>query len=176
MYRDILTTSKSLYRLAYTLPSIWMMYKLGSLSAFFTDKAVESMGLHGGSYRVRLRTNIDFGIIMNCLLMSEYRKFRESGIDVAAVRYEDLIANPRQALTRILEYCHLPVDLVDEGLRGLEVDSQRNSVLAKSVIGNMPAPPNPDRENLDRLNKMLADHNLPLIGEECYLEGTITSS
>jgi hypothetical protein len=174
MYRDVVKNSKSLYRMAYSLPSVFLTYKLGHLSGAFTELAMESMGLDGRDYHYRFQDNFDLGIILNCLIMGIYVDLRKKGgDDVVGIRYEDLVGQPRECLGRILEYCRLPAELVEPGLRGLEVDSQRNSVIAKSIIGGI-AEPELTAESIKRANKFLQQNRLPLIGEECVLDGTIT--
>jgi len=39
--------------------------------------------------------------------------FRNAGSSIVAVRYEDLIENPRDAIEAILVFCSLPTSLVD---------------------------------------------------------------
>jgi hypothetical protein len=174
MYRDVVKVAKSLYRIAYTLPSIWLLYKFGRLSGSLSAKAVESMGIDGRDYRHRLPDNIYLGVLMYCLLTRVYVNMRRRGTtDVVGIRYEDLAGNSAESLRRILEHCGLPVELVEPGIRGLEVDSQRNSVIAKSIIGSLPEP-ELTPEAAARANELLRMSELPLIGEKCFVEGTIT--
>ena len=174
LYRDIVTASKSLYRIAYPMPALWLVFKLGRLSGSLTGKAVDAMGFCGRDYAVRLPDNLYGGLLLNCVLMKEYRELRARGLDVMAVRYEDLLRNPEESIRRVFEYCRLPIDIVKPALRGLEVDSQRNSVLAKSIIGQL-AEPELTPDVIARANALLSKHRLPLVGEECLLEGTITA-
>jgi hypothetical protein len=129
MYREVVKVSKSLYRIGYSLPSIWLLYKLGRLSGALAEKAVESMGIDGRDYRHRLPDDVYLGVLMYCLLTRVYLDLRRRGTtDVVGIRYEDLTGNSAESLRRILEHCRLPVELVEPGIRGLEVDSQRNSI------------------------------------------------
>ena len=57
----------------------------------------------------------------------------------------------------------------------MEADSQRNSVIAKSIIGQL-AEPELTPDTVERANVMLRKNGIPLIGEECLLEGTITAN
>jgi Sulfotransferase family len=174
MYRDVVKNSKSIYRMAYTLPSLWLAYKLGRLSASVTEAMIDSMGLPGKYFHFRVRNDLELGIITNCCLMKMYLDLRKAGIiDIVGVRYEDLVADPTESIRRILEYCHLPVELTEAGRRGLDVDSQRNCSIAKSIIGGLKEPElTPDAKAIT--NEHLRNSGLPLIGQECLLEGTIT--
>jgi len=136
---------------------------------------VESMGIDGRDYRIRLRDNVEFGVILNCLLMRIYIDLRSGGKydDVVGIRYEDLADHPHESIRRILEHCRLPCDLVERAVRGLEVDSQRNSPIVKSIVGSLPESElTPD--SITRTNEMLKRNGLPLIGEEFVLDVTIT--
>jgi hypothetical protein len=174
MYREVVKGSKSVFRIAYSLPSIWVAYKFGRLSGAITAAAIDSMGIDGTDYRFRLRDDLHFGFLMNSLLVRAYLDLRSGGkIDIVGVRYEDLVSDPHESVRRIIEYCRLPADLVEHGVKGLEVDSQRNSVIAKSIIGSLPEPElTPD--SIARGNEILKKNGLPLIGEEYVLDGTIT--
>lgn len=174
MYRDVVKVAKSMYRMTHALPSIWLGYQLGRLSGVITEKVVDSMGLVGRDFRYRSHNHMEYGVLMFCLLTRVYLDLRRSGrTDVVGVRYEDLVDNPSGSIRRIFEHCRLPQELVEPGLRGLEVDSQRNSILSKEAIGSLPEPElTPDV--IVRANEMLRKNGLPLIGEECLIEGTIT--
>lgn len=174
MYRDIVKVSKSLYRMSYALPSVWLAFKLGRLSGYFLEHMINTMGVAGRDYRVRLQDDLQLGVVLNSIVMGTYLDLRRDGhTDIAAIRYEDLVSNPAESLRRILEYCRLPAELVEPGLRGLEVDSQRNSVIAKSTIGGL-REPELTPEAIATANLMLKKFGLPLIGEECLIDGTIT--
>jgi len=75
----------------------------------------------------------------------------------------------------VLEFCHLPVSLAELAVKAFDVDSQRNSIVAKSVIGHLKEPElTPQREK--KLNEMLKKFGLPLIGEPRIMEGTLSCS
>ena len=176
MYRDILQTARSFYRLSYTLPSVWLAYRRGYLppSGALYGAMAKELDFNGNELATRLRDNLEIGFVIACEVLKSYLDMRRSGkVDVVAVRYEDLVANPTESIRRILEHCRLPVELVEAARRGLDFDSQRNSPLAKSIIGNLPVP-ELTSESIVRANAMLKKAGLPLSGEECLIEGTIT--
>ena len=173
MYRDIITTAKSQYRLVHTFPMAWFAYTVCRISLYFNETLVESMGLCGKDYRQQLHDNLQPDILVSCVVTRTYLNLRKMGINVAGLRYEDLVRNPAESFRRVLEHCGLPTDLVEPGLRGMQLDSQRNSTLAKSNIGDLPEPElTPD--SAIRINQMLRKNGLPLIGEEYLLDGTIS--
>jgi len=121
-----------------------------------------------------LYDDMEIGIIMNCLSIRPYLKMRSAGkVDIVGIRYEDLVGKPRESIRRILVFCGLPNELVEHGLRAFDVDSQKNSPLAKSISVLLPEL-KVTPESIERANRMLKKHGLPLIGEEMVLEGTIT--
>jgi len=73
----------------------------------------------------------------------------------------------------ILEFCHLPVSLAEQAVKAFDVDSQRNSILAKSVIGHFKEP-QLTPQTKSKLNKLLKKHGIPLIGEAGIIEGTLS--
>jgi hypothetical protein len=174
MYREVVAAAKSLYRIIYPLPSLWLAFRLGRVSGIFTEKVVETMGIDGRDFRHRCRTDLDYGVILFCLSSRVYLKLRRSGrTDVVGIRYEDLVKNPTESISRIFKHCRLPDELVEPGLRGMKVDSQRNSVIAKQIIGSIPEP-ELTPETMLWGNDLLRKDELPLIGDECLIEGTIT--
>ena len=174
MYRDVVKIAKSLCRITYVLPSVWLGYKLHRLSASLGGKIAESMGFARRDCWFRSRDDIEPGVMLFALLMRVYLDLRRSGhTDIVGVRYEDLVDSPSESIRRIFKHCRLPQELVEPGLRGLEVDSQRNSIVSKEAIGSLPEPElTPDV--IARANEILRENGLPLIGEECLVEGTIT--
>jgi hypothetical protein len=174
MYRDVVKVTKSLYRTTYSWPSVWLAYKFHRISGFITKKMVESMGFDGKDHQYRTRDDLEPGVGLFCLVMGVYMNLRRNGrTDIVAIRYEDLITNPNESIRRILQHCRLPVELVGPALHGLDVDSQRKSIISKEVIGSLPEPElTPDV--LMRANERLRKCGLPVIGEECLVDGTIT--
>jgi hypothetical protein len=172
MYRDMIKVSKSIFRISYVWPSLCLAYDLGQLSGSVTAAIVNSMGFPGSEFNYRLENQLTFGIVLNIAVMRTYLKMRQSGLPMKAVRYEELVAKPLETCKCLMEFCGLPLELAEKAVRGLETDSQRNSPLAKAVIGNLPEPELTE-ESKKQLNRMLKKFDLPLIGEECILEGTL---
>ena len=174
MYRDVIKVAKSLYRSAYPVPSVWLAYKLGRLTGKLSDLTISSMGYSGRDYCHRFRDDMELGVLITCLLTRTYLDLRAAGTEIAAIRFEDLVADPTESIRRILEFCRLPEELTKHAVRGMEVDSQRNSIIAKSIIGHLPEPElTPEAEA--RANEWLRKYGLPLVGEEYLIDGTITA-
>ena len=71
---------------------------LGYLSGHAMKTIVDSMGLDGSSFCVRLENDLIYGVIVYALPTSAYLDQRRRGFDVSALRYEDLVAEAREVL------------------------------------------------------------------------------
>jgi len=64
----------------------------------------------------------------------ELSSFWCAGLNIAAVRYEDLVEQPVKAMQGILRFTDLPLSLAEKAKEALEWDSQKNTPLANSVL------------------------------------------
>jgi len=175
MYRDVLTVAKSCYRMSLVIPSLRLGYLLGYISSHVTKIIVDSIGFDGTDFRQRLDNDLTGGVLLSAVTTSSYLELRRRGFDVSALRYEDLVARPLDMCRVVLEFCHLPVTLAELAVKAFDVDAQRNSIIAKSVIGHFKEPElTPQRRT--KLNEMLKKFGRPLIGEPDVIEGTLSCS
>ena len=175
LYRDIVRTAKSLYRLSMLLPSLRLAYVLGSVSGHIAKTFVESILADGTDSRMRLDNDLTAGVLLCAVITASYLQMRQRGLDVSALRYEDLVARPFDMCRVVLQFCNLPVSLAELAVKAFDVDSQRNSILAKSAMEHFKEPQmTPDVKT--KLNELLNRFNVPLIGEACVLEGTLSCS
>jgi len=138
-----------------------------------TKVIMDSIGFNGSDFCMRLDNDLMFGALIYTVTTASYLDLRRRGFDVSALRYEDLIARPLDMCRIILEFCHLPVSLAELAVKAFDVDSQRNSVMAESIIGHFKEPPlTPQIKR--KLNELLKKFGLPLIGEPAILEGTLS--
>ena len=151
-------------------PSIRLQMLLGYLSGHVAQVI---MPLSFSDSCVRLDTCLTYGVLVYAVTTSSYLDLRQRGFDVSALRYEDLVARPLDMCRVILEYCHLPVSLAEKAVKAFDNDSQENSVLAKSLIGNFNEPQLTPQSKM-KLNELLKKHGVPLIGEPGIVEGTLT--
>jgi len=175
MYRDIVTVAKSSYRLTMVHPSLRLGYILGYFSGHVTKMIADSMGADGSDYCVRLDNDLTAAVLLCAVITSVYLDMRRRGFDVSAVRYEDLVARPLDMCRVLLDYCRLPASLAQLAVRAFDVDSQRNSVLAKSVMWRFKEPQLTSHRKT-RLNGLLTKYGMPLIGEPGIIEGTLSPS
>ena len=173
MYRDILTVAKSFYRLTLALASSHLAMLLGSLSSHMTKVIIDSMGYPGSDYCVRLDNNLTLGVLLYAVTTSSYLDMRRRGFEVSALRYEDLVARPLDMCRVILKFCYLPVSLAEKAVEAFDTDSQKNSILARSVIGNFKEPQLTAQMKV-KLNELLKKYGMSLIDEPGIIEGTLS--
>jgi len=175
MYRDVIASAKSGCRLSMVYPSARLGLIIGRLSGQMSKVMVDSMGFDGSDFRVRFDNGLTFGVLLFALTTRNYLSMRRRGFDISGLRYEDLVERPLDMCRVLMEFCGLPVSLAELGVKALEVDSQRNSPLAKSKIGHYKEP-EMTLHMKAKLNELLKRHGAPLIGEPGILEGTLTCS
>jgi len=175
MYRDVEKVAKSVYRCSLVEPSPYLMIKLGKLSGQFTKVIFDSMGLNGSDFCIRTDNDLAYGVLLSAVVTSVYLDSRRRGLDISAVCYEDLVARPLDMCRVILEFCHLPVSLAELAVKAFNIDSQRSSVLAKSVVGRFKEPEMTPQIKA-KLNELLKKNGLPLISKPGIIEGTLTCS
>ena len=157
------------------VPSVYLIMKLGKLSGHLIKILLNSMGFNGSDFCIRADNDLALGVVLSAVITSVYLDSRRRGLDISAVCYEDLVARPLDMCRVILEFCHLPVSLAELAVKAFDLDSQRSSVLAKSIIGRFKEPEMTPQIKA-KLNELLKKHGLPLIGEPGIIEGTLTCS
>jgi len=172
MYRDVVAVAKSVYRLSMVEPTMRLAYLLGSFSGQMTKMMVELRGNEGSDFCVRLKNNLSLGVLKYVMTTSTYLDMRRRGFDVSGLRYEDLVERPLDMCHVLMKFCGLPVSLAQSAIKAFEVDSQRNSILAKSVLGRIKNPQLTPKTKA-QLNELLTKYGLPLIGEPNFFEGTL---
>jgi len=175
MYRGIVETAKSTYRLTMVLPSVRLVYLLGKLHGQLTKIMIDTMGFDGSDFCERVDNGLMLGVFLSAMTTTSYLNMRQRGFDVRALSYEELVARPLDMCRVILEFCNLPVSLAELAVRAFDVDSQRNCVQAKSVIGHFKEPQMTPQIQA-KLNSLLERFGLPLIGEPGIIEGSLTCS
>jgi len=171
MYRDVVTVAKSVYRISMVLPSFRLAYLFARLSGPLTKIVAQSIGAEG--FGMLIDNELVPGVRLYAVTTASYLDLRRRGVDVSALRYEDLVARPVDMCRVVLEFCHLPVSLAELAVRAFDVDSQRNSILAESVVGHFKEPELTERKKA-ALNELLKKYKVPLIGEPSILEGTLS--
>ena len=172
LYRDVVAVAKSVHRVSLVYPTAHLARLLGQFSSTITKIIADSGGFNGSDFRLRIDNDLMIGTVLYALTTASYMDLRRRGFDVSAVRYEDLVARPLDMCRVVLEFCHLPVSLAELAVKAFDVDSQRNSVVARSIIRQFREPQLTPEIRLN-LNEVLKKFGLPLIGEPVILDGTL---
>jgi len=173
MYRDVVAVAKSMYRVSMVAPFARLGYIVGYLSGHVNKVMAESAGAGGSDFCVRNDNDLSGGVLLYAVTTSMYLDMRRRGLDISALRYEDLVARPLDMCRVLVEFCGLPASLVELGVTAFDVDSQKNSILSKSSLGRFKAPQlTPEKKA--KLNELLKKFSLPMIDEPGILEGTLS--
>ena len=102
-----------------------------------------------------------------------YNKLREEGVEIVAIKYDDLVAYPLAATQAIFKYCDINTDLAHQAIRALDKDSQKLSPLNMKNLGKKKTVDlTPARKA--KTDLICDQFNLPRIPESCTIDGTIT--
>ena len=172
MYRDVLAVIKSFYRMSMLSPALRLMYLGRGNAAYFLKMLAEPLDVDLSNLMCS-DNSLTFGVLNAALPIANYLDLRRRGFDVSALRYEDLVARPLDMCRVVLEFCHLPVSLAELAVKAFDVDSQANSTLAKSAIGHFKEPQLTPQIKT-KLNEILKQLGVPLIGEPGIVEGTLS--
>ena len=171
MYRDVMAVTKSYYRLSMVVPFLRVEYLYGDVKKLFVvQRGVATPDL---CKPMRSDNNLIFGALLAANPITIYLDLRRRGLDVSAVRYEDLVARPLDMCRVVLEFCHLPVSLAELAVKAFDVDSQANSIVAKSAIGHFEEPKLTPQIKT-KLNEILEKCGFPPVGEPIIVEGTLS--
>jgi len=155
------------------LPTLRLCYILGYFSGDVTKVIINSIGVVGSDYCIRLDNDLTSGVFSWAVITSVYLEMRRRGFDVSALRYEDLVARPLDMCRVILEFCHLPVSLAELAVKAFDRDSHRNAISAASVLRRFKEPQlTPEKKT--RLDELLKNFGFPPIGEQSIVEGTFS--
>lgn len=72
--------------------------------------------------------------------MDKYLTLRQAGVPFLPIRYEDIQAEPRSTVERLLAYCGLPADRLDDVYDTFSTDSQEGTALSRASRRRKPAP------------------------------------
>jgi len=171
MYRDVMAVAKSFYRLSMVAPFLRLQYLYGDVRKLFAVHC--GVDIPDICEPVRSDNNLMFGVLHAALYITTYLELRRRGFDISAVRYEDLVARPLDMCRVVLEFCHLPASLAELAVKAFDVDSQANSIVAKSAVGHFKEPRLTPQIKTE-LNEVLKQLGVPLLGEPGIIEGTLS--
>jgi len=172
MYRDVVDVAKSYYRVSMVGPSLRLNFLLGK---FLGYKKLLALFPVADVSDICMRSDLTTGVLIAALPIAIYLDLRRRGLDVSALRYEDLDARRLDMCRVVLEFCHLPVSLAELAVKAFDADSQANSILSQSALRGFEVPPMTPQMKME-LNQFLEKCGVPLIGEgeQNAIEGTLS--
>lgn len=99
----------------------------------FASTLVPSIARHvreGGS----LMSFTEMGAQMWLAAMERYLELHKNGVPALALRFEDIIAAPQDAVKRVIEYCGFPDVDIESVYKVLEKDSQAGSMISQEIL------------------------------------------
>jgi len=172
MYRDMAAVATSASRFTEVFPAFHLACLVGRLSGRMA-RLTQPLGDMGPEVFV-CADGLTASVLVSARIITNYLDLRRRGLDVSAVRYEDLVERPLDMCRVVLEFCHLPQSLAELAVRAFDVDSQRNSVMARSAVRHVKPTQLTPQTKAD-LNDLLKQYDgVPLIGDPCIIDGTLT--
>ncbi|XP_067681904.1 uncharacterized protein [Haliotis asinina] len=113
---------------------------------------------------------VGHAMIMSSALMTRYKEFRDSGIPIFAVQYEELVKEKEGMVIALFQKLDIPEKHVTKALVAFEVDSQRGSSISRKSTG--PRFPLTPRDLADG-DIVLERYGFPRFGEKIDLPGRL---
>ncbi|MEP7103255.1 MAG: hypothetical protein ABI721_00925 [Candidatus Dojkabacteria bacterium] len=104
---------------------------------------------------MRSYSPIEFISIMWLSVMDKYLQLSKQGINMQAVKYEDMVRNPEKAMRLILKDLGFSDVEIYKALKTFSKDSQAGSALARESLEDVTFP----QESKDEVSNLLAMHS-----------------
>ena len=118
MYREGLDVAVSLVKISYKLPILRIIFTLGRFHKIFTRTFFEAVtGVPGKEFDFRIKHQVLYTVMVWVILCKKYLNLRQEGYPLAAIKFEDLISEPKYTLQELFKYCELPQMYVAKALR-----------------------------------------------------------
>ena len=178
IYRSVLLTARSHYKLGYGSPFVYMKQKLSEVS----PSLCYVLSWYLTSYKQcflgkwqHIKHPLMFGIRFWLSSVSQFVALRKKNFDIAGILYDDLIADKWSALAEIFHYSSLPVSYVTDAISAFDTDSQENSRWSRAALKHIEAPKFTPKL-IAECNNICKILSIPLVDEDCRLEGVITGN
>ena len=108
-YREGLDVAVSLVKISYKLPILRIVFTLGRFHRTCTRKLYEAAsGLPGEEFDFRIKHRVLYTLIIWVTLCKKYLNLRQEGYLLAAIKFEDLVSDPKYTSQELFKYCELP--------------------------------------------------------------------
>ncbi len=106
-------------------------------------------------------------------MCGRYLQFRKDGLDIRAIKYEELCADPTYSISEIFKFCGLPQEWVALGKEAMDIDSQKYSILNHKNVHMRPLPVMDPKFQVDA-DAVCYISGVPRHPNPCVLEATLT--
>ena len=172
IYRHGLDNCKSGARGSRRSALLTILLLIGRISPTLTKYMVSQMGLPTKYLRQRVLSKIHFISVLWASGIRQYLDYRESGMDIVGIRYEDIVQDTKYAFESIFQHCGLPFD-GKEVEKAMGRDSQRGTPVSAEILKKYKM--DMFTEDVKKQTDMVCNSfNVPHIDEEYVAPGTVT--
>ncbi len=181
IYRKVLSSARSHYKLRYCSPYLYVKQKLVEISPTLSDAVSQFLTGYNrlskedtsGDVWQHIKHPLLYGIRFWMMFVSEYVALRKKNFDIAGVLYEDLVSEKRKSVEEIFHYCELPDNCIQKAIDAFKMDSQENSRWNQKAVKQIDAP-HFTTDLIEECNRICDGLGLPHVDGDCRLEGVIT--
>ena len=173
-YRNAKNAAISLEKLTHKSPLVKIFYLLSNMSGDAVGKVYLKLARLGSPNVPRCQHPLEYGIHRWITSLKQYEQLHnELGSSViAAIRYEDIIKNPKYFISEVFKFCNLSQSLVQPALRAMNSDSQENSCLCKKELDKY-ASYEFTPQLVAKCSKLCQNAGLPALTEHYFVSGLI---
>ena len=121
-----------------------------------------------------MKTDLGIAMVHWCVHMKMYQELRQKNMSIVGIHYEDIIADPENAMKKIFAYCGLPTEFSSKAIKALTWDSQKNTALSSENFKKMPLLPFNGKAQQE-CDELCQHYGFPPASQFQEVEGTITS-
>ena len=175
-YRQGLDVAKSSYRIAEQMPLILLLLLSSKLPSQHAQRMAAAMGVPRATFADIASNDVALFYYFWSFCVRAYHECRRRCVDIAAVKYEHLLANPRRCARQVFDHCAFAcsdAELDDIVPRVTSRDSQMASPLSHDIVSRC-ASPRVSTKDIEVMNEIARQNGVPGVAETCQLDGTIT--
>jgi len=173
MYREGLKVAQSIVKISSKLPIVQFTLRILPFHPSVSQNITKELGAE--DFKVQLSSALTFGVFVWAIHCRKYIDLRQKeGIDIRAIKYEDLVERPVEAARAIFRFCDLPSEFAEKAVRALNKDSQKHSLLSMKSFNKVKKIELSEQDRVV-VHAICDQLDLPRIPEPCDLPGTITT-
>ena len=80
---------------------------------------------------------VEAGALLWVKFNQHYLDLHNQGLPIMAVKFEDMIADPKKTMTKVFDFCELPHSRVKNSLKAFEQNSQAGTIFSGKLLGDV---------------------------------------